>query len=92
MDYPLLLNSAVQGMRPRLRRLTITLASISAGAFGRFSALADQGHLEAARIAMHMLLMGPTLYRSEWGGVAAADRPWVTPGQESFATHAIRSR
>jgi hypothetical protein len=37
------------------------------GAYGRFAALADQGHLEAARIAMHMLRMGPVLYGTDWG-------------------------
>jgi hypothetical protein len=37
------------------------------GAYGRFAHLADQGHAEAARIAMHMLRMGPTLYQTEWG-------------------------
>ena len=37
------------------------------GAYGRFAYLADHGHSEAARIAMHMLRMGPTLYGTEWG-------------------------
>lgn len=37
------------------------------GAYGRFARLADQGQIEAARIALHMLRMGPTLYGSDWG-------------------------
>ena len=37
------------------------------GAYGRFATLADQGHQDAARIAMHMLRMGSTLYGTDWG-------------------------
>lgn len=38
-----------------------------AGAYGRFAALADQGHPEAARIALFMLGHGAQMYGSDWG-------------------------
>lgn len=38
-----------------------------AGAYGRFAALADQGHAEAARIALFMLRHGAQMYGSDWG-------------------------
>jgi len=41
-------------------------------AFGRFAALAERGHPDAARIALMMVRYGPELYRSAWT---------VTPGQ-----------
>ena len=37
------------------------------GAYGRFAALADKGHAEAARIALIMLRHGSTMYGSDWG-------------------------
>jgi hypothetical protein len=35
-------------------------------AYGRFSKLADSGHPDSARMAMHMLGFGPTVYKTEW--------------------------
>ena len=37
-----------------------------AAAYGRFSALADRGHPEAARIALFMLRYGSPLFGSAW--------------------------
>ena len=37
------------------------------GAYGRFVALADHGHPEAARIALLMQRHGVKLYGSDWG-------------------------
>jgi hypothetical protein len=43
------------------------------GAYGRFAALADQGHAEAARIALLMLRHGSKMYGHEW----AASQPQI---------------
>ncbi len=47
------------------------------GAYGRFAALADQGHLEAARIALFMLSHGAAMYGSEWGASQVQINQWT---------------
>lgn len=37
------------------------------GAYGRFARLADAGDVQAARLALHMLREGATLYGTPWG-------------------------
>ena len=46
-------------------------------AFQRLSTLADDGHPEAARIALQMWRHGPTLYRSEFDASAEQIGRWV---------------
>lgn len=36
-------------------------------AYGRFARLADQGHVEASRVALLMFRHGAKLYGAEWG-------------------------
>lgn len=47
------------------------------GAYGRFAALADQGHTEAARIALIMLRHGLTMYGSDWGASQPQIDQWT---------------
>jgi hypothetical protein len=46
-------------------------------AYGRFVALADQGHPEAARIALIMLRHGVTMYGSDWGASQPQIDQWT---------------
>ena len=46
-------------------------------AFGLLAALADDGHAEAARIALQMQRHGPALYRSEFGASAERIERWM---------------
>ena len=46
-------------------------------AYGRFAALADKGHAEAARIALHMLRHGTKLYGHEWGASQPQIERWA---------------
>lgn len=46
-------------------------------AFVLLAALADDGHAEAARIALQMQRHGPTLYRSEFGASAERIERWT---------------
>jgi hypothetical protein len=48
-----------------------------AGAYGRFAALADQGHAEAARIAILMLRYGSRLYGHDWGASQPQINQWM---------------
>lgn len=48
-----------------------------AAAYGRFAALADQGHAEAARIALLMLRYGARLYGHEWGASQPQINQWM---------------
>ena len=48
-----------------------------AAAYGRFAALADQGHAEAARIALLMLRYGSRLYGHDWGASQPQINQWV---------------
>ena len=43
-------------------------------AYGRLAQLADNGHTEAARIALLMVRLGLQLYRNDW---------WATPNQSA---------
>jgi hypothetical protein len=47
------------------------------GAYGRFAALADHGHPEAARIALVMLRNGETMYGSKWGASQPQIDKWM---------------
>ncbi len=47
------------------------------GAYGRFAALADQGHTEAARIALFMLTHGTAMYGSAWGASQPQINQWT---------------
>lgn len=49
-----------------------------AAAYGRFAALADRGHAEAARIALLMLRYGGRLYGHEWGASQPQINRWMT--------------
>lgn len=46
-------------------------------AYGRFAALADQGHAEAARIALLMLRYGARLYGHHWGASQPQINEWM---------------
>lgn len=46
-------------------------------AYGRFAALADHGHPEAARIALIMLRHGVTMYGSDWGATQPQIEQWT---------------
>ena len=48
-----------------------------AAAYGRLMELADEGHAEAARIALLMLRFGPTLYRSPWSASQEQILHWL---------------
>lgn len=48
-----------------------------AGAFGRFSALADRGHPEAARIALFMVRYGGELHGSRWTASQDQIDAWI---------------
>jgi hypothetical protein len=48
-----------------------------AGAYGRFCALADRGHPEAARIALFMLRYGKELYGSDWSASQGQIDGWT---------------
>ncbi len=47
------------------------------GAYGRFAALADQGHTESARIALFMLTHGSSMYGSAWGASQPQINQWT---------------
>lgn len=47
------------------------------GAYGRFAALADQGHAESARIALLMLRYGSQLYGHGWGASQPQINQWM---------------
>lgn len=47
-----------------------------AAAYGRFSALADGGDIESARIALLMLRHGERLYGSKWSATQEQIRRW----------------
>lgn len=49
-----------------------------AGAFGRFSALADRGHPEAARIALFMVRYGGELHGSRWTATQDQIDHWIS--------------
>lgn len=46
-------------------------------AYGRFAALADQGHAESARIALLMLRYGSRLYGRDWGASQPQINQWM---------------
>jgi hypothetical protein len=46
-------------------------------AYGRFVALADHGHPEAARIALIMLRHGVKMYGSDWGASPTQIEQWT---------------
>lgn len=48
-----------------------------AAAYGRFAALADQGHAEAARIALLMFRHGSKLYGHNWGASQPQINQWM---------------
>jgi len=56
-----------------------------ADAYSRFAVLAEQGHAEAARIALLMLRHGPSLYRHEWTGSPAQVAQWAALAAPSLA-------
>lgn len=47
-----------------------------AAAYGRMVELADEGHAEAARVALMMLRLGPRLYRSQWSASQDQIQHW----------------
>lgn len=47
------------------------------GAYGRFASLADQGHAEAARIALIMLRHGAKMYGHDWGASQPQINQWM---------------
>ena len=49
-----------------------------AAAYARFAVLADQGHTEAARIALLMLRHGSRLYGQTWGASQPQINQWMT--------------
>lgn len=49
-----------------------------AAAYGRFAALADAGHADAAEMALAMLRQGPALFGSSWTASAQQQRRWAT--------------
>lgn len=48
-----------------------------AAAYGRMVELADEGHTEAARMALLMLRFGPTLYRNQWSASQDQIQHWL---------------
>lgn len=48
------------------------------GAYGRLSALADKGHVEAARVALLMLRHGSKMHGNDWGASQAQIQQWTT--------------
>lgn len=46
-------------------------------AYGRFVALADQGHAEAARIALLMLRHGVKMYGNDWSASQPQINEWM---------------
>lgn len=62
-----------------------------AGAFGRFAALADRGHPDAARIALIMLRYGRELYRTEWSATDAQVARWVDAANRGVSFQVGRS-
>lgn len=51
-------------------------------AYGRFAELADQGHPEAARIALIMLRHGVSMYGSDWGASQPQIEQWTKLARE----------
>ena len=62
------------------RRFAEAVAQYRAGrwsaAYGRFAALADRGHVRAARIALSMHRDGPTLYGAAWDAAPSQLLAW----------------
>ena len=58
-------------------------------AYGRFAALADEGHVPASRVALEMLRNSRNVYNADWTAaptqVAAWERAVGTRGTKSFA-------
>ena len=48
-----------------------------AAAYGRLMALADEGHVESARMALVMLRFGSTVYRSQWSASTVQVEHWL---------------
>lgn len=55
-------------------------------AYGRFAALADQGHAEAARIALLMLRYGAKMYGHDWGASQPQIDHWITLAVQRMET------
>ena len=55
------------------------------GAFGRFAALADRGHPEAAQIALFMLRHGAPLYQTAWSATQPQIAQWPRLAQGNRA-------
>ncbi len=45
-------------------------------AYGRFVALADEGHVPAARVALEMLLHSRSVYRTDWSAAPMQVAGW----------------
>jgi hypothetical protein len=45
-------------------------------AYGRFVALADEGHVPAARVALAMLRNGPKVYGTDWSAAPSQVAGW----------------
>ena len=63
-----------------------------AGAYGRFAALADQGHPEAARIALVMLRHGAKLYGHDWGASQSQIDHWMKLALQEDGRTEVRVR
>lgn len=55
-------------------------------AYARFAELADQGHAEAARIALLMLRYGSRLYGRDWGASQPQINQWMTLAVQRMET------
>jgi hypothetical protein len=58
-------------------------------AFGRFAALAEHGHPDAARIALLMVRYGPQLYHSAWSVTAGQLARWQQAAVDGSAMAAL---
>ncbi|MBX3606230.1 MAG: hypothetical protein KF788_13200 [Piscinibacter sp.] len=64
-----------------------------AGAFARFSRLADAGHAPSAQIAMLMVQQGEPLFGSDWAATPGQQRRWnallvnAARGRSDFLDH-----
>ena len=57
--------------------LQLYQACYYSAAYGRLAQLADGGHVEAARIALLMVRLGPQLYHTEWSATPDQIHHWI---------------
>jgi hypothetical protein len=79
--------SARQAQDARFREaMRLHRAGHWSAAYGRFVALADEGHVPAARVALAMLQNGPRAYGRQWSAAPSQVAAWKHAVDASDAT------